>query len=112
MHTVIFSNENESVQVVIANANRERLILQIGESCSVIAVTAYLDFAETFAEAFHSLQGLATLCDIDGNEVIDVSFSHRGVRIAFHNSFPEKVLQTNQSYMTETMRQIGIWNRL
>ncbi|MDA5561303.1 hypothetical protein PJK55_11195 [Exiguobacterium sp. MMG028] len=112
MHTIEFSNGNDSVYVVIESATRERLTLKIGESWIVTSVTAYLSFAEAFAEAFHALRGTATLRDIDGNEVIDVIFSHRGVRIAFHDPLPEKTLQTDQSYMTEPMRQIGIWNRL
>ena len=68
--------------------------------------------AEAFAKAFHSLKGTAALRDVEGQYVMDVTFSHRGVSVRLHDSFPEKTLQTNQSYMTETMRQIGIWNRL
>lgn len=112
MHTIEFSDGNDTVHVVIESATRERLTLKIGESWIVTSVMAYLDFAETFAAAFHDLQGTATLRDIDGNEVVAIFFSHRGVRIAFHDPLPEKTLQTDQSYMTEPMRQIGIWNRL
>ncbi|WP_214746640.1 hypothetical protein [Exiguobacterium sp. s189] len=112
MHTIEFSNGNDTVHVAIESATRERLTVKIGESRIVTSVTAYLSFAEAFAEAFHALQGTATLRDIDENEVIDVIFSHRGVRIEFHNPLSEKTLQTDQSYMTESMRQIGIWNRL
>ncbi|WP_337874291.1 hypothetical protein [Exiguobacterium sp.] len=112
MHTIEFSNGNDSVHVVIESATRERLTLKINENQIVTFVTAYLSFAETFAEAFHALRGTATLRDIDENEVMDVIFSHRGVRIVFRDPLPEKVLQTDQSYMTEPMRQIGIWNRL
>ncbi|WP_215144355.1 hypothetical protein [Exiguobacterium qingdaonense] len=112
MHTIEFSNGNDAVRVVIASADREHILFKVGESDMMTSVTAYLDFAEAFIDAFHSLQGTAILCDRVGNEVIDVTFSHRGVRIGFHHPFAEKTLQTDQSYMTETMRQIGIWNRL
>lgn len=112
MHTIEFSDGNDTVQIVIESANRERLTLKIDQSRMATSVTAYLSFAEAFVEAFHALRGTATLRDIDENEVMDVIFSHRGVRIVFRDPLPEKVLQTDQSYMTEPMRQIGIWNRL
>ena len=112
VHTIEFSNGNEVVRVVITSANREQLHMMMGEHSVVTSVTTYLRFGEAFASAFHSLQGTATLNDLDGNTIINVVFSHRGVRLQFHHPFPEKTLQTDQSYMTDTMRQIGIWNRL
>ncbi|WP_214700843.1 MULTISPECIES: hypothetical protein [unclassified Exiguobacterium] len=112
MHTIEFSNGNEVARVVIISASREQVNLMMDEQRVVTTVTTYLDFGEAFASAFHSLQGTATLHDIDGNTIINVIFSHRGVSLQFHHPLPEKTLQTDQSYMTETMRQIGIWNRL
>ena len=112
MHTIEFSNDNEVVRMVIGGADRERLELMVDEQRVTICVKAYLDFGEAFANAFHSLKGTAGLHDVEGNHVLDVIFSHRGVSVRFYDSFPEKTLQTDQSYMTETMRQIGIWNSL
>jgi len=112
MHTIEFSNDNEVVRVVIESANREQLDLMVDGQHATISVKMYLDFGEAFAKAFHSLKGTAGLRDVEGNHVLDVIFSHREVSVRFYDSFPEKTLQTDQSYMTETMRQIGIWNRL
>lgn len=112
MHTIEFSNGNDTIQVVIVSADRKYVTLKVGENRIVTSVTAYLRFGEAFAEAFHALQGTATLCDVDENEIIDIFFSRRGVRIEFHEPISMQTLQTDQSYMTDPMRQIGIWNRL
>ena len=112
MYTIEFSNDNEVVRMVIVSADRERLELMIDERRVTIYVKTYLDFGEAFAKAFHSLKGMAALRDGEGRHVMDVTFSHRGVSVRLYDPFPEKTLQTDQSYMTETMRQIGIWNRL
>ncbi|MGH1442856.1 MAG: hypothetical protein ACRAUN_05200 [Exiguobacterium profundum] len=112
MHTIEFSNDNEVVRMVIGGADRERLELMIDERRVTIYVKTYLDFGEAFAKAFHSLKGTAALRDVEGRHVMDVTFSHRGVSVRLYDPSPEKTIQTDQSYMTETMRQIGIWNRL
>lgn len=108
MHTIEFSNDNEVVRMVIGGADCEQLDLMVDERRVSIYVKAYLDFGE----AFHLLKGTAALRDGEGRHVMDVTFSHRGVSVRLYDPFPEKALQSDQSYMTETMRQIGIWNRL
>ena len=110
MHTIEFRNEQEVIRLSIEDATRDRLVLRMKSERFCVTTDAYRAFGIALSQAFHQLDGKATLMDLSQRVYVTVSFHRAGVDIASMIRDQEYVIRTDQSFMTDAVRQIGLWD--
>lgn len=110
MHTIEFRNGQDRIRLIIEEATRDRLLIRMKHERFCITTDAYRSFGIALSKAFHQLKGEATL--VDSSQLVDlnVSFHRTGVDIVLTIRDKEYVIRTDQSFMTDSVRQIGLWD--
>lgn len=109
MHTIEFENGEMNERMEIVQADCETLTLAIREQFIHAAVEDYLMFGEALVKAYHELNGRAILLSRSGQSIVEVLFRHNGVMIYIGDGETRTLMKTDQSYMTSTLKQVGIW---
>lgn len=109
MHIIEFENADTTERVVILEANRETLLLSIHHSIEMVPIESYLIFGQDLIQAYERLEGKARLENRTGQTVLDVTLRRGKVLVTFFPGDGQKSLETDQSYLTTAVRQVGLW---
>lgn len=108
MHRIEIGNENAIHVFILESATRQELKISLKGLIETVRVEDYVSFATDLTKAYHRLDGEATLKNSEGDAVLSLTF-HRGrVEVDITFGKQSKTFQTDQSYITTTVRQIGI----
>ena len=108
MHRIEIDNEKTVFEFVIVEASRDRLYLEHARDIEAVSTDAYVRFAIDLTRAFHELKGVTTLENENGKTILTISFQRGRVEVEAAWAGTTTRFTTDQSYLTKTVRQIGI----
>lgn len=108
MHQIEIGNHVETHQVTIVNANRETLSIDIFGHVEEVKTRDYVTFARALTFAYHQLEGSAELIDKTGRAILKLTFKRGQVDVCIVRATSVRTFQTDQSYVTSVLAQIGI----
>lgn len=109
MHTIEFGNERTRKSVTIVDATREMLTLSMHQQIEEVAVESYLTFGRALNDSYRRLTGRAALRNRAGDIILEVIFHPRKVDVKIDWGKNSSVIETDQSFLTTTVKQIGLW---
>ena len=109
MHTVEFGDDNTGECFMIVDASREKLTLLMQQHIEEVTVESYLTFGRDLGDAYRILKGQAYLQNRTGDIILEVTFHPRGVEVKIDWGEKRRVIETDQSFLVTTVRQIGLW---
>lgn len=108
MHHFEIGNDIESHSFTIVEADRETLTIALFGHEERVRVTDYVTFVRTLTHAYHRLDGTAELVRVDGSALLTLTFNRGRVAVRLVRDTSVRTFQTDQSYVTAALAQIGI----
>lgn len=108
MHRIEIGNDETTFELVIAEATRDTLRLVHAQIMVMVSTDDYIRFARDLTRAFHALTGAALLQDKTGRVILTISFERGRVEVETAWGQGTNRFETDQSYLTRTVGQIGI----
>lgn len=108
MHQIEIGNKVETHRLIIIDANRETLALDLFGHVEEVTTSDYVTFARALTSAYHELEGSAELVDKMGKAIFTLTFNRGRVDVRIVRANTVRTFQTDQSYVTPMLAQIGI----
>lgn len=108
MHHFEIRNEETTFRFVIAEASRTTLRLVHDQEPETVRTSDYVQFANDLTRVYHELSGATRLRNVDGRDILTISFERGRVEVETAWGQTKRRLRTDQSYLTRTVSQIGI----
>lgn len=108
MHQIEIGNHVETHRLTIIEANRETLAIDLFGHVEDVKTRDYVMFARALTSAYHKLEGGAELVDKTGRAILTLTFKRGLVTVRIVRDASVRKFQTDQSYVTPMLAQIGI----
>lgn len=108
MHHFEIGNEIETHAFTIVEANRETLTIALFGHKERVNVSDYVSFVRTLTNVYHRLDGTAELVSREGVALLTLTFRRGRVEVRLIRDTAVRTFQTDQSYVTAALAQVGI----
>ncbi|WP_070328046.1 hypothetical protein [Exiguobacterium aurantiacum] len=108
MHQIEIGNEVETHRLTIIWASREAVSIDIFGHVEAVTTADYIAFARALTKTYHELDGTAQLVNEAGHAIVTLAFKRGVVDVQIVRDTSIRTFQTDQSYVTTMVRQIGV----
>lgn len=108
MHHIEMGNEETTFEFIITEASRDTLQIEHEGERETVRTDHYVVFAQALTAAYKRLDGTARLQNESGRCILMIVFKRGQVSVEVTWGATTRKLKTDQSFIIETVRQIGI----